>query len=91
MVASTSYYVLKDGESLGPLVLKRLPIRFVVQPFVFIGRHPVFQIDMKTLGDSIDIVEIADHLDGDGQLMVIKTMLLERLDILSGHRLWPQS
>lgn len=53
----------------------------MIDPLLVVHRHPFFQANIQAIGDSIDIVEIADGLRGNGDLMVVKAVRLKRFDV----------
>jgi len=58
----------------------------LVAPPLFGGNvHPRFVIDAQALGDTRDVIEIADDLSGDGDLFVRKPALSQSLDIALVH------
>ena len=59
---------------------------FSLVPLGRSGLHPVFGIDSQTLGDPVDVIEIADDLDRDGDLFIGETLLTKQIEILFGHR-----
>jgi hypothetical protein len=64
---------------------------FVSKPLVARQSHPVFGIDSQTVGDAIDVVEVADHLRGDRDLVVVEAVRTQSFDVGLLHRSWVQS
>jgi hypothetical protein len=54
---------------------------FVSEPLVAWESHPVFRIDSQSVSDSVDVVEVADHLCGDGDLVVVEALRAQIVDI----------
>jgi len=54
---------------------------FVSKPLVAWESHPVFRIDSQSVSDSVDVVEVADHLCGDGDLVVVEALRAQIVDI----------
>jgi hypothetical protein len=52
---------------------------FSLVPLGRSGLHPVFGIDSQTFGDPVDVIEIADDLDRDGDLFIGETLLAKRV------------
>lgn len=59
---------------------------FAGKPLVARERHPVFGIDSEAVGDAVDVIEVADHLGGDGDLVVVETVCVQSLDVGFLHR-----
>ena len=55
------------------------------QPLVAGGRHPGFGFHAQAVGDSIDVVEVANHLRGEAHLFVAKSVLPQSLNIVPGN------
>lgn len=64
--------------------------RFVSKPLVARQCHPVFRIDSQTVGDTVDVVEVADDLRCDGDLVVVESVLAERGNVRFFHFAWPE-
>ena len=54
---------------------------FVGKPLVAWESHPVFRIDSQSVSDSVDVVEVADHLRGDCDLVVVEALRAQIVDI----------
>ena len=56
-------------------------VSFAVKPCVSGQCHPVFRINSETVGDAVDVVEIADHLRGDRNLVVVEAMSMQCVNV----------
>lgn len=63
----------------------------VAVPFVIRCVHPQFLLDAQSFRNPGDVVEVADHLSCDGDLIIHKTVPAQRHDIAITHLAWSQS
>ena len=56
--------------------------RFVAFPIVDGLGHPCFGCDTESVGDSVDVIEIANDLDGDAELFVCPAELFQFRQVL---------
>ena len=50
-------------------------------PFLARGGHPRLVIDAEPVADSVDVIEVRDHLSCDGDRLVIEALAAEALNI----------
>lgn len=86
--------LLAPAESTASFV-SGIPWQFIVPaffrlPVVDWNCHIHFWIDSQTIGNAIDVVEVADHLSCHGDLRVVKAELPEILQILRVHLPGPE-
>lgn len=72
------------GKGRGSFVLALVDC-FLADPVVRGDRHPIFCVNTKPIGDSVDVVEVANHLNGDGNFFVSKARLMQSINVSGAH------
>ncbi len=81
-------YATETLASLNGIAVKRFlaKLGFLRQPLVFRDpRHPIFGPHIQTVGNTVDVTEVADHLDGDRDLTVAQPQIFQAINIGSIH------
>jgi hypothetical protein len=63
-------------------------VSFATVPFVARQRHPFVGIDTQSIRDAVDVVEVADHLRGDGDLVVVESVGMQSFHVGLLHLSW---
>lgn len=63
----------------------------VAVPLVIGYVHPRFLVDAQSFRNAVDVVEVADHLSRDSDLIIRKTVLTQRHNVAITHVAWCQS